>query len=635
MERKMKIREYLKNRLLLFDGAMGTYAARKHLFSVEDGCELLNLTHPDWIKRIHQEYLEAGAAAIKTNTFAANEYSLNVSEEQVKEIITQGWNLAYEACLEQEELSSGKDNDSLSRTEKEQGNRELQEHFVFADIGPITMPEGADGLAVYEKIVDIFLDCGARHFIFETIEKPEFLAEMADYIKGKAEDAFVMVSFGVSPEGFTGGGYFGRSLFYQLQQSSAIDAIGFNCISGPKHLLEMIQKLDIRHCSKYVSVMPNAGYPTVISNRTFYAENHVYFAEAMEEIAGEGVSIIGGCCGTEPSYIEKIADRLQKHPVPIRRPWEECVLEASEYQEKPDGAKMAADNSKNDFAAKLKQGEKVIVVELDPPVTPDIDGFMEGAARYKKAGVDAIDIADCPIARARIDSSILACKVSRELKLTTIPHMTCRDRNINATKALLLGLNVEGVNNVLTVTGDPVPVAQRQEVKTVFSYNSAVLARHINTFNETTFTNNPFLVCGALNINALNFDSQIAHAKKKIENGVRVLFTQPVMTEEGLENLKRARRELPVKILGGLIPVVSYRNACFMEHEIAGIRVDEKIISLYQGKTREESEELAVGIVTAIAEKISDYVDGFYLITPFSRIALIENILEKIRPLCK
>lgn len=625
----MKIREYLQKNPLLFDGAMGTYAAKKHPFYMEQGCELLNVTHPEWIQTIHEEYLQAGAVAIKTNTFAANEYSLKVSKERVQELIRQGWKLAYQACLEYENPSAGKE---FWESRQHEGKTiKLREHFVFADIGPVNAPEDVDGAAIYREIVDTFLECGARNFIFETLESTDYLEEIAAYIKDKAEDAFILVSFGVSPEGFTRGGCYGRSLFYQLQQIESIDAIGFNCISGPKHLLELIQKLDLKSCNKYVSVMPNAGYPTVVSNRTFYGNNHVYFAEAMEEIAREGVAIVGGCCGTQPSYIAQIAARFQEHPVEVRALWKEKNLVAMQVEETHNGATLAKNNPKNEFAAKLSQGQKVIVVELDPPVTPDIDGFMEGAARFKKAGVDAIDIADCPIARARIDSSILACKVSRELKMAAIPHLTCRDRNINATKALLLGLNVEGVNNVLTVTGDPVPVAQRQEIKTVFSYNSAVLAKHINTFNETTFARNPFQVCGAININAHNFDSQLAHARKKIENGVNVLFTQPVMTEDGLKNLKRARKELPVKLLGGMIPVVSYRNACFMEHEIAGIRVDERIIAMYEGKDRAQGEELAVRIVSAIAEEIREYVDGFYLITPFNRIALIENILEKIK----
>ncbi len=256
---------------------------------------------------------------------------------------------------------------------------------------------------------------------------------------------------------------------------------------------------------------------------------------------------------------------------------------------------------------------------------------MEGAARYQLAGVDAIDIADCPVAKARIDSSILACKLSRELGLPAIPHMTCRDRNINATKALLLGLNMEGVNNVLTVTGDPVPTELRNQIKTVFGYNSAVLARHIQSFNEEIFVENPFMVSGTLNVNALNFDSQLRHANAKIENGMRVLFTQPVLSERGFENLKRAKKELDVKLLGGIMPVVSYRNAAFMNSEMAGIDVAPEITERYRDKNREEGEELALRISAGVICEIAEYIDGYYVITPFKRVELVLKIIDIIR----
>ena len=612
----MRIQDYINKQPLLFDGAMGTYFAGCHPDSQGQAVELYNISHPEWIRQIHMEYLEAGAAAIKTNTFAAYSCRPMASGQGVsmERLLQEGYRIASRAVQEYEET-----------------HRDSGPHFVFADIGPLGLEEG--GLAVYQKMADIFLDSGASCFLFETMDSAEDLAETAAYIKQKRPDAFIVVSFAVSPEGFTRGGCFGRSLFRQMQEAEAVDAVGFNCISGPKHLLELVQKLDVSASAKYLSVMPNAGYPTIVDNRTLYADNPAYFAEAIQEIADRGVAILGGCCGTEPSYIEQIRSRLTSHPVvpfvPAKNSSRAAAL--SVCQNEQETAEKARYNPRNDFAAKLLQGEKVIVVELDPPMTPEVDVFMEGAARYKRAGVDAIDIADCPIARARIDSSILACKVKRELNLTAIPHLTCRDRNINATKALLLGLNVEGINNVLTVTGDPVPAAQRQEVKTMFSYNSAVLARHINTLNETSFIQNPFMVCGALNVNAVHFESQLHHARKKIENGVSVLFTQPVMTERGLENLKRARKELPVKILGGLIPVVSYRNACFMQHEIAGIDVDERIIEQYRDKNREEGEELAVQIVLEISRQIADYVDGYYLITPFQRIALMERIIQGIK----
>lgn len=615
----MNIRKYLEKEPLLFDGAMGTYLGKRYPDYGRPECEWMNLTDPERIVSAHKEYLYAGARAIKTNTFAINETMADMDEEMRGKAIKAGAVLAQQAVREYE-----------SETGKE-----TEPHFIFADMGPILSPE-ADIFASYRKIADVFLEQGIENFLLETLEDGRGIAELAGYIRDRAQDAFIIVSFGVSPEGFTRGGCFGRSLFRQMQQVEEVDAIGFNCISGPKHLQELIRRVDRRGCRKYLSVMPNAGYPTRINNRTFYSNNQAYFAGIMHEIARDGAAIIGGCCGTEPSYIREIAQMLNEAPVSVARPAPartpcRAVGVSEAVGDSRETARRASENPENDFAVKLSQGERVIVVELDPPVMPEIDGFMEGAARYKKAGADAIDIADCPIARARIDSSLLACKVKRELNMTAIPHMTCRDRNMNATKALLLGLNVEGVNNVLTVTGDPVPLAQRQEVKTVFSYHSAVLAKHINTLNETVFPENPFLVSGALNINARQFDSQLTHAMRKIENGVSVLFTQPVMTKRGLENLKRARRELPVKLLAGLIPVVSYRNACFMQHEIAGIDVDERILALYEGKDREEGERLAERIVLEIAAQTREFSDGFYLITPFQRIALIERILQELR----
>lgn len=599
--------EYLAEQPLVFDGAMGTYLAECYPQYSEEVCEKINLSHPEVVRQIHRSYLEAGAVAIKTNTFGANPYANSLDEIQAEECIRKGVQIAKEVIAEFD------------------GPR-----FLFADIGPVKVPDEIAVEQSYRQVVDIFLSLGIRHFLFETMDIVEGLSEITAYIKEKASDAFIIVSYGVSPEGFTRSGCYGRNLYQQTLRMEAVDAVGFNCISGPKHLLDLVRKLSVKNAGKYISIMPNAGYPTVIGNRTYFGENPSYFAEAMHDLASLGVSLLGGCCGTRPEDIQAIRQNLQKQPVAGRS--YELIRS---MQNKPDVEELdQADpiyNPHNAFAMKLQAGKKVLVVELDPPVEPDIDFFMEGAARYQQAGVDAIDIADCPVAKARIDSSILACKVMREIGLPTIPHMTCRDRNINATKALLLGLNIEGVNNVLTVTGDPVPAAERGNVKTMFSYNSAILAKHIRTLDQQLFRSNPFMVSGALNINAIQFDSQLTHAKRKIENGVNVLFTQPVLTKKAFDNLKRAREELDVKILGGIMPVVSYRNACFMNNEMAGIDVDDRIIEAYRDKSREEGEDLAWEISTRVAREITPYVDGYYLITPFKRVDLILRIIESIQ----
>lgn len=618
---KNTIWDYLTKQPLVFDGAMGTYLAEQYPQYAAEICEKLNMTHPAVIRDIHHAYLEAGAAAIKTNTFGANPYAHAMDQEQTKEIIRAGVEIAREAIGGEASASM-----PVASLEAEEGSA----HFLFADIGPVRVPDEISAAEVYSWLADQFLACDVRCFLFETMDSANGLAEVAQYIKEQMPDAFVAVSYGVSPEGFTRSGYYGRNLYQKTLQMPEVDAVGFNCISGPRHLSDMVQKLSVQHAGKYITIMPNAGYPTVVGNRTFFGNNHTYFAGMMHDLAQQGVAILGGCCGTGPEDIRALKQALQQQPVSGR---DRTLIHAMKENTEAEVQDVSdpIHNVRNTFARKLQSGKKVLVVELDPPVEPEIEFFMEGAARYQQAGVDAIDIADCPIAKARIDSSILACKVMREIGLTAIPHMTCRDRNMNATKALLLGLNVEGINNVLTVTGDPVPAAERDTVKTMFSYNSAVLANHIRTLDQQIFTDNPFMVSGALNINALQFDSQLLHARRKIENGVSVLFTQPVLTPRAFENLQRAREELNVKLLGGIMPVVSYRNACFMNNEMAGIDVDQRIIQAYQDKDRTEGEELAWKISTQIAREITPYVDGYYLITPFKRVELVLRIVQSIQ----
>ncbi|NLM50752.1 MAG: bifunctional homocysteine S-methyltransferase/methylenetetrahydrofolate reductase [Clostridiaceae bacterium] len=584
----MNIFEILKKSYLVFDGGMGTYYQEKTKSTKK--CEFANLDEEDIIYNIHREYILAGCDAIKTNTFAANPYSLNCDFETVSQIIKKGYEIAAKAA--------GKN------------------AFVFADIGPIPPNATKDPFKVYKEIVDIFLSMNAKYFLFETLSSDENLYKISKYIKKKAPDSFIIASFAVSPEGLTREGLSGKVLFERTCQNPYVDCVGFNCISGAYHLLKYIKNFDLT--KKYVSVMPNAGYPTVIDNRTYFENNPVYFSDKMAQLARAGVKVLGGCCGTTPEFIKYTINNLKY--LPEEKSAEPKISIAAALEKKHE----------NILIEKMNKGQKVIAVELDPPVDTDISFFLKGAEELTLEGADAITIADCPIARARVDSSLLACKLKREKNINTIPHMTCRDRNINATKALLLGLNIEGVENVLVVTGDPIPNAQRDEIKTMFAFNSAILAGHIKTLNETVFQK-PFTIFAALNVNSKNFDHQLAHAQKKIENGVSVFLTQPVFTEEALKNLKRAKENLDAKILCGILPIVSYNNANFINNEISGITVSESIIERYKGISKEEASKLAVEISLDIINAAKDYCDGYYLITPFKRIDIIKELIREIK----
>lgn len=588
----MDIKAYLRQgKPLLFDGSMGTYYASLP-GRAQARCELASLDHPEEVLSIHQAYLQAGARAIKTNTFALGD-ALG-TENQARDTA-----LLQAACALAKQAAAPYD------------------AFVFADLGPAPQDKGLTPAQRYCQLADLFLAEGLTCFLLETLPSDHGVAEFARYLKQRCPQAYLIVSYAVDFEGVTREGRLGSTLLNDTAALAEVDAVGINCVSGPHHMLEYLKGLSLNGAA--LSVMPNAGYPTVLGRRTFFQGKPQYFADKVSQMTQYGACIVGGCCGTTPEHIAALAAQLER-PLPLIRPHAAAA-------ETPVPQPQA-----NPLWDKLERGERVIAVELDPPVDDGIDFFMKGVEQLRSAGTDLVTIADCPIGRPRADSSLLACKVRRELGVEPLPHMTCRDRNLNATKALLLGLSIEGVHNVLLVTGDPIPTEDRAEVKSVFNFNSRKLARFVSDLNERTLTT-PFRIFGALNLNARNFEHQLSMAVEKEACGMSGFLTQPVLSAEALENLKLARATLKGKILGGIFPVVSHRNACFLNNEISGMRVCDEIIDLYEGKTKEEAEELAVRISTQIAKEIAPYTDGYYFMTPFRRVELITKILKNVEKL--
>ena len=272
----------------------------------------------------------------------------------------------------------------------------------------------------------------------------------------------------------------------------------------------------------------------------------------------------------------------------------------------------------------------VIAVELDPPADDDAAFFMDGVQAIRDAGADLITIADCPVGRPRADSCVLAAIIKRQYGIEALPHMTCRDRNLNAMRAALLALSIEGVHHILLVTGDPIPPEERGNVKPVFQVQSRQLARVVREMNETVF-HTPFRIFGALNVNAREFARELERAREKEDCGVTGFLTQPILSPEALENLKSAREALRGTILGGVFPIVSHRNACFLNEHVTGIRVSPEIIALYEGKDKDEAGRIALELSLRTARDVLACVDGLYLMTPFRRTGLSAEIVRQVR----
>lgn len=586
------VRAHLARKPLLFDGGMGTYYKAKPGTECEQG----NLLDPAGVRKVHREYLAAGAEAIKTNTFGLPRMAA-ARQPDWQALARAGWKLAAEAAVETGAA-------------------------VFADLGPAPDTEAAPAGSIYTAVARCFVEQGAKNFLFETLSSDAGVLEAVQAVKAQVPDAFVLVSFAVLPDGYTREGQYGRELVRRMTESGIVDAVGFNCVSAPGAMRALMQQLGGSKLP--LSVMPNAGYPVVTRTQVKYQGKPEYFAKELARIAAEGVRILGGCCGTTPAHIAALRAALDSLPaVEKAAPAVQVSTPEAPTVEKDDA-----------FLRKLNAGQKVIAIELDSPKNADLTNYLAGAKRLQAAGADLLTIADCPIARARMDSSLVACRIHRELGLCTLPHMTCRDRNLNATKALLLGLYAEGVREVLAITGDPIPTAERDEVKNVYQFNSRKLAQYIVSLaGEGREMPGPMTVFGALNLNARNFEVELRRAGEKLENGMSGFLTQPVLSEQAVENLRRTRETLGerAKILAGIMPVVSQRNAIFMENEVNGIHVEEEIIQRFAGLDREQGEALGLEISLKMAREALPYADGFYLMTPFNRVALMERLIARLK----
>ena len=586
------VRAHLARKPLLFDGGMGTYYKAKPGTECEQG----NLLDPAGVRKVHREYLAAGAEAIKTNTFGLPRMAA-ARQPDWQALARAGWKLAAEAAVETGAA-------------------------VFADLGPAPDTEAAPAGSIYTAVARCFVEQGAKNFLFETLSSDAGVLEAVQAVKAQVPDAFVLVSFAVLPDGYTREGMYSKDLVRRMTESGIVDAVGFNCVSAPGAMRTLVQQLG--STALPLSVMPNAGYPVVTRTQVKYQGKPEYFAKELARIAAEGVRVLGGCCGTTPAHIAALRAALDSLPaVEKAAPAVQVSTPEAPTVEKDDA-----------FLRKLNAGKKVIAIELDSPKDADLTNYLAGAKRLQAAGADLLTIADCPIALARMDSSLVACRVHRELGLCTLPHMTCRDRNLNATKALLLGLYAEGVREVLAITGDPIPTAERDEVKNVYQFNSRKLAQYIVSLaGEGREMPSPMTVFGALNLNARNFEVELRRAGEKLENGMSGFLTQPVLSEQAVENLRRTRETLGerAKILAGIMPVVSQRNAIFMENEVNGIHVAEDIMEAFAGLDREQGEALGLEISLKMAREALPYADGFYLMTPFNRVALMERLIARLK----
>lgn len=593
----MNIREYLKKSKLIADGSFGTYYSQK--YKTVDIPEYANITDSQRISEIHTEYINSGAKLIRTNTFASNTYSLDCSIEEVKENIKAAYKIAKEAV--------------------EQSGKEI---FIAGNIGPVPAVFQPDFEAVeeeYYQIAKTFIDEGADILCFETFTQSEHIMPAIKRIKEEC-NPFIIVQFCVNQYGYSEAGESAERLVSETAFSKCVDAVGLNCGVGPAHMQQILSRINLNN-NCFVTAMPNAGYPLLVRNRVKYADNPIYFASKVNDMALLGADIIGGCCGTTPDYIREVAKTVDLTPTV-----KSDETSANNENEKPVIKKSFFRNADGTIKDK-----KLIAVELAPPFGADDKKLLEAAHMLKGLGVDVLTFPDSPSGRTRIDSVLMAQKVKNETGFDVMPHICCRDKNAIAMRSTFLGASINGINNFLIITGDPIPVMARQVVKSVFNFDSVGLMRIADEMNSEALKDSPLTYGGAINQSRRRIESEIKRVQKKMEAGAEFFLTQPVFTAEDAERLRRVKEETGARILCGIMPLVSRKNALFMKNEISGVNVTDEVIERYpENADREDGENVGVELAKEMIAATRDFADGYYFSFPFNRTYLLKRIIQEV-----
>jgi homocysteine S-methyltransferase len=614
--RAQEFRDQLSRRVLVSDGAMGTMLYSRGVF-INRCFDELNLSSPDLVRQIHQDYVKAGAEIVESNTFGASRIRLagfGVAEK-LKAINQAGVRLAREAAREAA--------------------------FVAGAVGPLGVriePLGptsfAEARAIFREQIDALLEAGVDLLILETFGNLSELRE-AVHAAHEASGGEVAIVAQVTIDDF---GHLPRGTdteaFTREMDSWPVDVIGLNCSVGPKATLETIERM-MQFSSKPMSAMPNAGLPTRVEGRNMYLCSPEYMAQYARRLLWAGVRIIGGCCGTTPDHIRMIRSEtrsLQPLQTKLSVTVEEPEVKAHALTPVP----MA---EKSKLGAKLAQGKFVAFVEILPPRGVDASREIAGAKLCAEQGIDAINVPDGPRASARMSAQVACQLIQQHAGIEAVSHFCCRDRNILGIQSELLGAHTAGVRNLICITGDPPRMGLYPDATAVFDVDAIGLVNIVNNLNHgLDIGGNPIgsqtalLIGVGVNPGALNMDEEMRRFEWKVEAGAEYVVTQPVFDLDLLENFLKRIERVKIPVICGLWPLTSFRNAEFMVNELR-VPVPESFMErMRRVDNAEKAREEGVAIAREMVVRVRGMVQGVQLSAPFGRYQMALDVAEAIGP---
>ncbi len=602
----------LQKGAVLCDGAMGTLLYSKGIF-INRCYDELNVSQPDLIREIHQEYLQAGAEIIETNTFGANSFRLSKHGcvDKLADINRQGARLAREAAKSFDALVAGAVGPLGVRIEP---------------LGKISLAEARD--AFREQIAALNEE-GVDLLILETFGYLEELHQAILAARDVNPNLPVVAQVTIDEDGNCLDGSAPEHYGPQIEAWGA-DVVGCNCSVGPVAMLDALERVRAVTTAP-LSAQPNAGMPRSVEGRNIYLCSPEYMADYARRFVDVGVRLIGGCCGTTPDHIHVMKAFLRAVSGGAHRATSRLQLP------RPSRSKCRRSRERSQMGRKIAAGEFVTMVEIVPPRGTDGSREIEGARFLKSVGVDGVNIPDSPRASARMSNQALCLLVQQQVGIEPILHYTCRDRNVLGIQSDLLGASAVGIRNLICITGDPPKMGDYPDATAVFDVDAIGLVNIVHNLNRgldiggnPIGTSTRFVIAVGANPGSPNIDEEIRRFEYKVEAGAELAVTQPVFDIRLLEEFLRKIEHCRIPVVAGIWPLTSTRNAEFMKNELRVSIPDEIFTRMAKATTADAARAEGVAIARDMLAAVRHMVQGAQISAPFGRYSCAVDVLEAL-----
>jgi homocysteine S-methyltransferase len=614
------IAEVLATRPLLADGAMGTVLYARGIL-ISRCYDELNLSDPGLIQGIHEEYLQAGAEILETNTFGANRFRLGRHglADKTSEINAAGVRIARQAAEKFREKQNG-------------------ELWIAGAVGPLGVrlePLGKTGLdearAAFAEQMSVLVAEGVDLLIIETMPALNEAREALAAARAVAPGIPVVVQVTVDDEGNCLDGASTRQAASLLTEWGA-SAIGVNCSTGPTVVLSAIESMRTA-TSLPLTAMPNAGLPRAVEGRNVYLCSPEYLATFARKAIDAGAQLLGGCCGTTPNHIRAMRAAIRAIDGQGR-------IEVGEAVPEPNLETPPAKLSERSHLGALIEHKKFItVVEITPPLGVDCTKEIEGARSLARLGVHAIHVFDSPSATARMNAQSLCLQIQQQTAIETILPYSCRNRNLYTIQADLLGASSIGLHNVLCITGAPARMGNYPDATAVFDVDSIGLVNIVRRLNHgldiganALGSSTNFAIGISGHPGAPDLEQELKRFAYKVEAGAEYALTNPVFDLRLLERYMERIREFRIPIIVSIWPLTSVRNAEYLKNDRRVSMPEEFMLRMAQADTPEAARAEGIQIAREMIEAVRPYVQGVKVTAPNGDYAAAAEVLADVLP---